>query len=155
MQKIFNSADKLLEEIEKIRKNKKIVFTNGCFDILHPGHVYILQEAAALGDVLIVGLNDDASVRKIKGDSRPLLGQDARAAVVSALEAVDYVVFFSEETPLELISRIRPDVLVKGGEYGAGQVVGEGIAGETVRIKMKPGYSTTGIIDKIIKSRRK
>ena len=149
MSPVFNSIEQLIEEIKGIRKDKKVVFTNGCFDILHPGHIYILEQAAACGDLLIVGLNNDDSVKKIKGDPRPLMDQNSRAKVLDSLEVVDYVVLFSEETPLETIKDLKPDVLVKGSEYGEGEIVGENIAAETVRVQMKPGYSTTEIIERI------
>ncbi|MDA3792898.1 MAG: adenylyltransferase/cytidyltransferase family protein [Elusimicrobia bacterium] len=128
---------------------KKVVFTNGCFDILHSGHIFILREAARQGDILIVGLNDDSSVKLIKGENRPVIDENSRAEILNALEMVDYVILFSEPTPENIIEAIKPDVLVKGGEYGEGEIVGENIAAETVRIKMKLGYSTTSIIEKM------
>ncbi len=146
---IFDSIEELKCRISDIRQTKKLVFTNGCFDLLHPGHLYILNQAALEGDILVVGLNDDSSIKRLKGSNRPIIDQQARAEVVSALKMVDYVVFFSEETPYELIKELNPDVLVKGGEYGEGEIVGEDIAGRTVRVEMKPGYSTTEIVEKI------
>ncbi len=153
MSAIFGSVEELLKNINKIREKKRLVFTNGCFDILHPGHIYILSEAAKLGDILVVGLNDDSSVRKIKEKNRPVMDEKARAEVLGALEMVDYVVLFSEETPYRVIEKLKPDALVKGEEYGKGEVVGEDIVKETVRVKMKSGYSTTDIIEKIRKSK--
>lgn len=151
MSTIFGSVQTLQKEISDVRRNKKLVFTNGCFDILHPGHIYLLEQAAQLGDLLVVGLNDDGSVKKIKGSARPVQEEQARAEVLSALKMVDYIVLFSEETPYRVIKELTPDVLVKGGEYGEGEIVGEDIARETVRVSMKPGYSTTDIIKKIRK----
>ncbi len=126
---------------------QKIVFTNGCFDLLHPGHVRLLREAATLGDFLVVGLNSDASVRRLKGQSRPINPAEARAEVLSALEAVDAVTVFDEDTPLELITAIRPDILVKGGDYRPEEVVGravvEAAGGRLVLIPLVEGHSTT------------
>lgn len=129
----------------------RLVFTNGVFDLLHPGHVDVLVAARALGDALMVGVNDDASVRRLKGPSRPVRNAADRAYVLAALEAVDAVVIFPEDTPLELIRTVRPDVLVKGGDYTRDAVVGrhdvESWGGEVVVIPLTPGHSTTSIID--------
>jgi len=152
MSRIFSSAEELKNQLKTLQHKKKIVFTNGCFDILHPGHIYVLSQAATLGDILVVGINDDHSVRRLKGASRPVIDQTARAEVVASLRMVDFVVLFGEDTPYEIIRELRPDILVKGGEYGPGEVVGEDIVRETVRIKMKEGYSSTAIIDKIRKT---
>jgi D-glycero-beta-D-manno-heptose 1-phosphate adenylyltransferase len=137
------------------RGSRRVVFTNGCFDLLHPGHIRSLEEARTLGDVLVVGLNDDAGVRKAKGDSRPACDQDERAELLAALEAVDFVVLFGEPTPRELISRLLPDVLVKGSDWGSTEIVGreevEGAGGRVVSIPLEPGYSTTNIVEKIRK----
>lgn len=132
---------------------KTIVFTNGCFDILHAGHIASFTEAAQHGDILVVGLNADASISGLKGPGRPVNNEDARAIVLASLAMVDAVVLFSEPTPLELILKIRPDVLVKGGDYrvediaGAKEVIGWG--GQVVINPILPGYSTTSIIQKI------
>jgi D-beta-D-heptose 7-phosphate kinase/D-beta-D-heptose 1-phosphate adenosyltransferase len=130
----------------------RIGFTNGCFDLLHPGHVKLLAEARAACDRLVVGLNDDDSVRRLKGDSRPVQDVHARAEVLAALEAVDLVVVFGEDTPLELIRRVRPRVLAKGGDYRREDVVGhdlvEADGGEVMLIDLVPGFSTTGIVRK-------
>ncbi|MCS6790582.1 MAG: D-glycero-beta-D-manno-heptose 1-phosphate adenylyltransferase [Bacteroidia bacterium] len=130
----------------------KIVFTNGCFDILHLGHVSYLEEAARLGDVLIVGLNSDESVRRLKGSQRPLLPQEARARILAALEFVDAVVIFEEDTPLRLIEKIAPDILVKGGDYTPDTVVGasfvQSLGGEVVILPLIEGYSTTQLLRK-------
>jgi rfaE bifunctional protein nucleotidyltransferase chain/domain len=114
----------LLELLEKVRGKKKIVFTNGCFDILHAGHADYLNKAKSLGDILVVGINSDASVRRIKGEKRPILPQQMRAYLLDNLKPVDYVVIFEEDTPLELIKAIKPDVLVKGADWDLERIVG-------------------------------
>lgn len=149
-----NSHIKTFDEIEKIALNlhkngKKIVFTNGCFDILHVGHVKYLEVAKSYGDVLILGLNADSSVRKLKGETRPINNQDDRAYILASLESVDYVVIFEEETPYELIKRIKPHVLVKGGDYEGKNVVGQDIADELKLVKFVEGKSTTNTIKRI------
>ena len=141
-------------EIEKLAKKfhktgKKIVFTNGCFDILHVGHVKYLQEARSFGDVLILGLNADSSVRKLKGPSRPINNQEDRAYILASLESVDYVVIFEEETPYDLIKLIKPHVLVKGGDYEGKEVVGQDIADELKLVQFVDGKSTTNTIKRI------
>jgi D-beta-D-heptose 7-phosphate kinase / D-beta-D-heptose 1-phosphate adenosyltransferase len=128
---------------------KTIVFTNGCFDILHRGHIEYLNEAKNLGDILVIGLNTDGSVKRLKGESRPLNKQNDRAIVLSALSAVDYVVLFDEDTPHNLIKEIKPDFLVKGGDYTPEKVVGREFAGKTVIIDFVNGYSTTSTIEKM------
>ena len=132
---------------------KTIVFTNGVYDLLHPGHVRYLQHARGLGDALIVGVNSDRSVRENKGPSRPLTPEDERAEIVSALGCVDAVVIFDEPTPRDLIAAIQPDVLVKGADWAEDAIVGRDIVeargGRVVRIDVEPGYSTTAIVDKI------
>jgi len=152
------TADKIvsLEALVKKRKEWKgqnVVFTNGCFDILHLGHVDYLEKAAAKGDKLIVALNTDASVSKIKGPSRPVNDENARARVIAALSFVDAVVFFSDETPLSLIKRLIPDVLVKGSDYSISNIVGTDVVmengGKVETIDLVEGYSTTNIINKI------
>jgi rfaE bifunctional protein nucleotidyltransferase chain/domain len=136
------------------RQGKRIVFTNGCFDLLHPGHIYTLTQAKRLGDVLVVGINSDASVKRLKGEHRPILNEDERVTILAALEAVDFVTIFAEDTPLELIRLLQPQVLVKGGDWNPEAVVGrdvvEGIGGEVVLIPYQPGSSTTGIIERIL-----
>jgi len=135
------------------RRGMKVVFTNGCFDILHEGHVSYLRQARGLGDALVVGLNSDASVKRLKGPERPVNSELSRAAVLSALECVDYVCIFGEDTPYELIREILPDVLVKGGDWAPDRIVGADIVkshgGEVISLPFKPGHSTTGIIEKI------
>ncbi len=134
-------------------RKKSIVFTNGCFDILHRGHVELLQEAKSFGDILVVGLNSDASVRRLKGRGRPLVGEKDRAFVLAALEAVDRVVVFDEDTPLEAIRALQPDVLVKGAEYGREEIVGASVVeesgGRVERVPMRKGFSTTSLIKKV------
>lgn len=136
------------------REGKTIVFTNGCFDILHVGHVQYLQEARKQGDLLIVGLNSDASVRMIKGEKRPLVPQAERAEVVASLTAVDYVTLFEETTPLRLIEYLHPDCLVKGGDWNEATVVGGDLVrsrgGRVVIIPLTEGASTTNIVEKIL-----
>ena len=145
-------------EIEIIVKDlkttgKKIVFTNGCFDIIHAGHVEYLQEAAGLGDVLIIGLNSDKSVKRLKGKSRPINSQVDRAKVLSGLETVSYIVIFNDDTPYMLIDHIKPDVLVKGGDWKPDEIVGADIVlanGGSVRsLSYKEGNSTSSIINKM------
>ena len=132
-------------------RDRRVVFTNGCFDVLHPGHVEYLAQAKVLGDVLVVGLNSDVSVRRLKGAGRPLVAEADRAAVLAALRSVDAVTLFDEDTPLELISTLLPDVLVKGGDYDVDGIVGREVveeAGGEVRVlPFVEGYSTTGILD--------
>ncbi len=152
-----SSHIKTFDEIEKLAKKlhsqgKKIVFTNGCFDILHVGHVKYLEEAKSYGDVLILGLNADSSVRKLKGSSRPINSQDDRAYILASLESVDYVVIFEEETPYELIKLIKPHVLVKGGDYEGKEVVGQDIADELKLVQFVDGKSTTNTIKRINKN---
>lgn len=149
-----HSHIKTIEEIKKLSielKNvgKKIVFTNGCFDILHIGHVKYLEEAKGYGDVLILGLNSDNSVRRLKGDSRPINSEDDRAYILASLEAVDYVVKFTDDTPYELIKSIAPHILVKGGDYEGKDVIGQDIAEELRLVTFIDGKSTTKTIEKI------
>lgn len=138
-------------------KSKKIVFTNGCFDILHLGHIDYLAKAAAQGDVLIVGLNTDESVRRIKGGNRPIQDEISRAMILASLRFVDFVVFFGEDTPYELIKTIQPNVLVKGADYKPEEIVGYDIVkarkGKVVTIEYLEGYSTTAIEKKIRENR--
>jgi D-beta-D-heptose 7-phosphate kinase/D-beta-D-heptose 1-phosphate adenosyltransferase len=156
--KILSLHD-LVSVVSRARgQGKQIVFTNGCFDLLHMGHVNLLQQARGLGDFLIVGLNDDASVNALKGQGRPLIGQNERAHVLAALDAVDFVTFFSEKTPDSLIEAIRPDVLVKGSDYKVPDVVGrsfvEGYGGRVELIPITQGYSTTALVRRIERHRQ-
>jgi rfaE bifunctional protein nucleotidyltransferase chain/domain len=134
-------------------RGRRVVFTNGVFDILHPGHLRYLQQARALGDVLIIALNSDASVRRNKGPERPINPEHERAEILEALECVDGVVLFDEETPAEIITAIQPDILVKGADWAEDAIVGratvEARGGRVVRVPIEQGFSTTGIIEKI------
>ena len=146
--------DELIEERQRLRREgKRVVFTNGCFDLLHPGHVRYLREARSLGDLLVVALNSDASVRVLKGEGRPILNQDERAEVMAALEVVDYVTIFDEETPRDLIARLLPDVLVKGGDWAIESIVGreevEAAGGRVLSLPYLQGSSTSEIIERI------
>ena len=136
--------------------SKRIVFTNGCFDILHPGHVEYLEEAKSLGDFLIVGLNSDSSVQRLKGPTRPINNEADRKAMLSALKAVDLVITFDEDTPHDLIRVLQPDVLVKGGDWSVDGIVGSDIVlangGEVISLSFKDGYSTSNLINKIQKN---
>jgi len=137
---------------------ERIVFTNGVFDLLHRGHVEYLEESAALGDRLVVGINSDASVRRNKGPGRPINPEEERAEVLSALTCVDAVSVFDDDTPADIIRRVQPDVLVKGADWAADAIVGRDIVeargGKVVRIPIEPGYSTTAIMEKIRSSRQ-
>ncbi|MCD4756820.1 MAG: D-glycero-beta-D-manno-heptose-7-phosphate kinase [Arcobacteraceae bacterium] len=145
--KTFKEIENTVERLKK--QNKKIVFTNGCFDILHKGHVQYLDKAKSFGDVLILGLNSDSSVKALKGDNRPINTQDDRAYILAALESVDYVVIFDDNTPLSLIQIVQPDILVKGGDYEGKEVVGSDIAKEVKLVQFVDGKSTTKTIEKI------
>jgi rfaE bifunctional protein nucleotidyltransferase chain/domain len=128
------------------RSSKKVVFANGCFDVLHAGHLSLLRRARDLGDFLIVGLNSDASVRRLKGPARPVNDEKTRVAHLESLPYVDLVVVFTEDTPTELLRAVRPDVLVKGSEYRLEEIPGRELADETVRLSMLPGFSSTASI---------
>ncbi len=146
--------EEISKKVETLRKHgSKIVFTNGCFDILHLGHISYLKKARALGDYLVIGLNSDTSVKRLKGEGRPINNQDARAAVMSALEMIDFVTIFDQDTPYELISAVKPDVLVKGGDWKPDQIVGGDIVksygGKVISLAFEDGFSTTSIIEKI------
>lgn len=148
-------APVLAEQLSWLRREgKRIVFTNGCFDLLHPGHIYTLTQAKALGDVLVVAINSDASVKRLKGERRPILNQEERAVLLSALSVVDYVTIFAEDTPLEVICLLLPHVLVKGGDWSTDAVVGRDIVeangGKVVLIPYQTDFSTTDIIERVI-----
>ena len=135
------------------RAGKRVVFTNGCYDILHPGHIRLLERARSMGDVLILALNTDSSVRRLKGPSRPLLAEEERVAMAQALEAVDAVTLFDEDTPRELIAEVLPDVLIKGADWAhfiAGREEVEAAGGQVLPLALEPGYSTTGILEEIL-----
>jgi rfaE bifunctional protein nucleotidyltransferase chain/domain len=144
----------LLGLLEKVRGKKKIVFTNGCFDLLHAGHADYLNKAKSLGDILVVGINSDASVRRIKGEKRPILPQQMRAYLLDNLKPVDYVVIFEEDTPLELIKAIKPDVLVKGADWDLERIVGADFVlsygGRVERIAFSFDISTSNVIERIL-----
>ena len=156
MSKILD-CEMLLRERERLRREgRRLVFTNGCFDLLHPGHVRYLKQARALGDALVVALNSDSSVRALKGERRPILNQDERAEIIAALESVDYVVVFNDETPRDLIAALLPDVLVKGGDWKIDQIVGrdevEAAGGRVLSLPYVEGASTTDIIGRILEA---
>jgi D-beta-D-heptose 1-phosphate adenylyltransferase (EC 2.7.7.-) len=146
--------EELLKLLEKVRGKKKIVFTNGCFDILHAGHADYLNKAKSLGDILVVGINSDASVRRIKGEKRPILPQQMRAYLLDNLKPVDYVVIFEEDTPLELIKAIKPDVLVKGADWDLERIVGADFVlsygGRVERIPFSFDISTSKVIERVL-----
>lgn len=146
-------SDKLdLEKFIEMNRDKTVVFTNGCFDILHRGHVAYLNEARSLGDVLIVGMNSDASVKRLKGESRPINHEADRKFVLENLKAVDFVEIFEEDTPYNLINKVRPNTLVKGGDWSVDQIVGSDIVmkegGKVLSLNFVDGFSTTNIIEK-------
>ena len=156
---MLNSSDRVLssntleQKIQEYKKqNKKIVFTNGCFDLLHIGHVTYLEEAKKLGDVLVVGINTDESVKKLKGPKRPIQNENDRCAILAALKSVDHTVLFGEETPIDLIKAVKPDVLVKGGDWKIEQIVGSDFVisngGQVKSLHFVNGKSTTSIIEK-------
>jgi D-beta-D-heptose 7-phosphate kinase/D-beta-D-heptose 1-phosphate adenosyltransferase len=152
-EKIALSAERLEAQLKDWRKHGlRVGFTNGCFDILHPGHVKVITDARAACDRLIVAINTDASVKRLKGPERPLQNERARAEVLAALEAVDLVVMFDEDTPLQLIERVKPNVLVKGGDYTREQVVGHEVVerngGEVLLVEIVPGFSTTSLVER-------
>ena len=135
------------------KKGKQVVFTNGCFDILHSGHIDLLRRARSLGDVLVVAINSDASVARMKGESRPIIPQSERAELLDGMEMVDFVCFFDEDTPLETILTVRPDVLVKGADWTAnivGQKEVEDWGGKVVALPLVDGHSTTGIVERVL-----
>lgn len=151
----ISTREGLAKEMERLRKEgKRIVFTNGCFDLLHIGHVRYLNEAKRLGDVLVVGLNSDRSVRSIKGPKRPIVGEDDRAEILAALKCVDYVTIFDEDTPWNLIAAVKPHILVKGGDWSLEGIVGADIVsqygGKVVLVPVTEGKSTSVIIGRII-----
>src|ERR1700688_859613 len=153
MGKIVSQDELIRLTAQEKSHGRRVVFTNGCFDLLHPGHVRCLAEARALGDLLVVAVNSDRSVRGNKGPERPLVSQQDRAEVLAALASVDYVTIFDEATPRDLISRVLPDVLVKGADWAPGEVAGreevEAAGGRVISIPLAPGYSTTNLLQKI------
>ena len=156
MKEKIKQRKELLKIIKDLKaKGKRIVFTNGCFDLLHIGHIRYLEKARALGDVLVVGVNSDTSVRKLKGPKRPVLPKKERAEILSGLGCVDYITLFNERDPLKLITSLRPNVLVKGGDWTKEQIVGEEVVersgGEVVIIPFVKGASTSNLIESILK----
>ena len=153
LRKFYSRAELVEQRALWKRQGKTVVFTNGCYDLLHPGHVRLLEEARSLGDVLILALNSDASVRRMKGPSRPLIAENERAAMVLALAAVDAVTLFDEDTPRELIAEVLPDVLVKGADWShfiAGREEVEAAGGRVLTVALEPGYSTTTLVEEMI-----
>lgn len=147
----FFARTKLARILDEIRGKKRIVFTNGCFDILHVGHVRLLAKAKKCGDVLVVAVNSDSSVRQLKGQKRPLVPEKLRVELLSALSAVDYITLFSESTPLKTIQMFRPHILIKGGDYSYNEIVGRKDVEKVVRFPLVKGFSTTTLIQKILK----
>lgn len=148
--------EKAIEVVDQLkRRGKRVVFTNGCFDVIHPGHVRVLIEARKLGDVLIVAVNSDRSVQALKGPNRPIMPQNERAEILAAFEAVDYVTIFDEVSVQPVVARMLPDILVKGATWGPDEIVGrdevEAAGGRAVSIPVVPGYSTSSIVDAALK----
>jgi rfaE bifunctional protein nucleotidyltransferase chain/domain len=153
MGRFYTRQELLVVRAEWKYAGKRVVFTNGCYDLLHPGHIRLLEQARSLGDCLILALNSDASVRRLKGPSRPLIHETDRIALACELEAVDAVTTFDEDTPRELIAEILPDILVKGADWAhwiAGREEVEAAGGQVVALALEPGYSTTGIVDALL-----
>lgn len=152
IQKTITLDEAILMFGPAFRSENKIVFTNGCFDVLHRGHIYLLSRARELGDLLIVGLNSDASVTKLKGPDRPVNSQESRAEVLGALAFVDYIIVFEDDTPLDMIITLEPDILAKGGDYTMEEIVGHqevsSRGGQVVSIPLLEGYSSSSIIDR-------
>ena len=149
------SLESVAERARTLRQSgKKVVFTNGCYDILHPGHIELLSKARALGDVLVVAINTDESIRRLKGPGRPIFDEAERAELLGALEMVDFVCTFSEDTPLAAILKIRPDILVKGADWGIDEIVGraevESWGGKVIAVPLVGGKSTTGIVERVL-----
>jgi D-beta-D-heptose 7-phosphate kinase/D-beta-D-heptose 1-phosphate adenosyltransferase len=150
------SLSRLIRKVKTLKqKNKRIVFTNGCFDILHFGHIKYLQDAKAKGDYLVVAVNSDASIKKIKAKNRPVIGQGDRLKTIAALESVDFAVLFNEDNPFKLIKAIKPDVLIKGSDWSKARIIGadfvQSYGGEVATVKLIKGRSTSKIIEKILR----
>lgn len=153
MGKIYSRAELIAQRAEWQRAGQRVVFTNGCYDLLHPGHIRLLESARSLGDILILALNTDASVRRYKGPARPLISEAERGAMAASLAAVDAVTYFDEDTPRELIADVLPDVLVKGADWShfvAGREEVEAAGGEVKLIPLEPGFSTTNVEKEIL-----
>ena len=156
MGKIYSRPDLLSQRAAWKRDGKTVVFTNGCYDLLHPGHVRLLEAARSLGDVLVLGLNSDESVRRLKGAARPLICEAERAELAAALAAVDAVALFGEDTPRELIAALVPDVLVKGADWAhwiAGREEVEAAGGRVIALALEPGHSTTNLVEALLASK--
>ncbi len=154
MGRIYSRAELCAQRADWRREGRKVVFTNGCYDLLHPGHVRLLERARSMGDILVLALNSDDSVRRLKGPARPLISQEDRGALAAALEAVDAVTYFDEDTPRELIAAVLPDVLVKGADWShfiAGREEVEAAGGSVHALPLEPGYSSTNIEQEILK----
>lgn len=153
MSKLYSRPDLVAQRALWKAEGKRVVFTNGCYDILHPGHVRLLESARALGDILILALNTDASVQRLKGPSRPICDEQTRARVALSLDAVDAVTFFDEDTPRELIAAVLPDFLVKGADWShfiAGREEVEAAGGQVLALPLEPGFSTTNLVQQIL-----
>jgi D-beta-D-heptose 7-phosphate kinase/D-beta-D-heptose 1-phosphate adenosyltransferase len=153
MGQVITEYELIIQLGPKNRNGRRVVFTNGCFDLVHPGHIRSLEQARAMGDILVVGLNSDASVRGLKGPARPVLSENDRAAILAALAAVDFVVLFNRPTPRELLARLRPDILVKGADWNIETIAGreevEAGGGRVVSVALEPGFSTTSLVDEL------
>ncbi len=151
----FLTIAELTNKLSSLRREKKVVFTNGCFDLLHVGHIRYLQEARAQGDILVVGLNADASVKRLKGAERPLQVEDDRGEILASLACVDFVSVFTEDTPAQIIEKVKPDVLVKGGDWSIDKIVGADFViksgGQVKSLQFVNGKSTTNLVEKIKK----
>jgi rfaE bifunctional protein nucleotidyltransferase chain/domain len=153
MAKFYTRADLVAVRANWKSAGKKVVFTNGCYDLLHPGHIRLLEKARSLGDILILALNTDDSVQRLKGPTRPLISQSERAEIAAGLAAVDAVTFFDEDTPRDLIAAVLPDILVKGADWAhwiAGREEVEAAGGKVLALSLEPGYSTTGIVEQLL-----
>lgn len=153
MGKFYSRAELVAQRALWKQEGKTVVFTNGCYDLLHPGHIRLLEQARSLGDILILALNSDSSVQRLKGPSRPLIPETERAALSTGLAAVDAVTLFDEDTPRELIAAVLPDVLVKGADWAhwiAGREEVEAAGGKVLALALEPGYSTTGIVETLL-----
>lgn len=158
MAQFYTREELVRARAEWKREGRKVVFTNGCYDILHPGHIRLLEAARSMGDVLILALNTDSSVQRMKGPKRPLLDERQRAELALRLEAVDAVTLFDEDTPRELISVVLPDILIKGADWAhfvAGREEVEAAGGEVKLVPLEPGYSTTATVEEIVARRRR
>ncbi len=150
---VFTRQELVAARAEWKDAGKVVVFTNGCYDVLHPGHIRLLEKARSLGDILILALNTDASVQRLKGPNRPLISETERAELASALAAVDAVTFFDEDTPRELIAAVLPDILIKGADWAhfiAGREEVEAAGGQVLALPLEPGYSTTNIVEDVL-----